>query len=1086
MPNFITAKPLKNISSASNEFGRRVPPNSKASDNHNGIDFPIASGSDVYAANTGIVTTISKDPNSPSGKFIIVTSYDAQGNKIGSTSYSHLSEHAEISDGNGGFRPIKEGDKVEAGDFIALSGDTGTGSSGPHLHFVVRDGNGNLLNPRTLLAESFPNEFPTTLVSGNFGLELDASGDRRSNQLINNNNSGKQRRHIMDGGAGFDTYTVGFGDTIEDPDGNGRIFIKTGKIGKKGEEETIELIGEATKIKDRNGNLIQDRWVVRSSGFELGRVGNDLRIAKGAVNPLTADPSKVITIKNFPFEKEQAFGITLGKEPVEIEETINLDTTQQNIPEVPNPDVTNVMASLIIAVPNRPDHFITLFQAERDSGRNEYLYYNSFRFTEIRTFNSTGQVVERQTLTETSIETSNGITTFKTASEINSAQFYASYIMDNGDIAMAYSTAKYYYDPLTDQDLQNPNVVNQKYRGQKSSLHIVIIDKDGKVIANNVIDEVESDRGSEYYVDNIFYDKISQKHYVLFFNGFYSADGLLQGLAFSKQGQRIGNVDSDVAQRFYSPDPNMVEQFNDKDLLRSPDKAVFYHYDLVELPEIPTPGIDNPGTYYFNLAYGFKIISPKYANQALEDVPTYVPILPGEIISENDLPEGPVIIAFQDPKNDQFGSFVVSDGASGNRKIGVIGGFGKLDLSRLHLQGDVRQLAGSTEDYREKFLSAAEFGIGHGGIDGFKQAMRYGTLGAESKGNSLQERRQQRRKELQERRQQLQERMQARGSSNLRGNVGAFQSSGYIPEDDEREEVMGGNEESSGRMRYSQQERKEFEEKEGGQFFQRLQQSQQNLQQIEEDGGDDGYEEPTEEELAEIERILAGQRQGFGSTMVFLPDGQQVTLPTVSLEEFNNGSAVYVEGSGGETPFPFNPPAEVPDSTPEPTGLPTPQPTDAPNPNSGGGQNLTIYGLAGGALLLVGAGVAYFYKKYFGQERAADQGRDQRQEPAQGDIEMQQRQQAEQKTEYDEDLKAREDVETPDDPDLENPQTRNSATSTAPLPQIPQPKDNRRDEDDEISEESEQEDGSPRSSIKGTRSRRLSGSQNNNLVLYKF
>ena len=55
------------------------------------------------------------------------------------TIYMHLSEFK-----------VKEGEKVAAGQLIALSGGTGR-STAPHLHFAVR-WRGEYLNPATLLA----------------------------------------------------------------------------------------------------------------------------------------------------------------------------------------------------------------------------------------------------------------------------------------------------------------------------------------------------------------------------------------------------------------------------------------------------------------------------------------------------------------------------------------------------------------------------------------------------------------------------------------------------------------------------------------------------------------------------------------------------------------------------------------------------------------------------------------------------------------------------------------------------------------------------------------------------------------------
>jgi murein DD-endopeptidase MepM/ murein hydrolase activator NlpD len=89
---------------------------------HNGIDLGVPEGSPVLATGNATVRVINADPTVPSGIFVILDHSDGK-----ETSYSHLSEVL-----------VRRGEKVTKGDLIALSGNTG-GSTGPHLHWVVRD-----------------------------------------------------------------------------------------------------------------------------------------------------------------------------------------------------------------------------------------------------------------------------------------------------------------------------------------------------------------------------------------------------------------------------------------------------------------------------------------------------------------------------------------------------------------------------------------------------------------------------------------------------------------------------------------------------------------------------------------------------------------------------------------------------------------------------------------------------------------------------------------------------------------------------------------------------------------------------------
>ena len=103
-----------------------------ASSNHKGIDFSSKGkvGEKIYAAKSGKVIT-----SSPNYGIIDIMHPDGT-----TTRYMHLSE-----------RFPKVGTEVSAGDVIGLSG--GVGSNGkqnaykPHLHFEIRDPNGNRLDP---------------------------------------------------------------------------------------------------------------------------------------------------------------------------------------------------------------------------------------------------------------------------------------------------------------------------------------------------------------------------------------------------------------------------------------------------------------------------------------------------------------------------------------------------------------------------------------------------------------------------------------------------------------------------------------------------------------------------------------------------------------------------------------------------------------------------------------------------------------------------------------------------------------------------------------------------------------------------
>ena len=107
-------------------------PNYSSGGYHGGIDFPVRTGSNVYAAASGTVILV-KYLNYSYGRYIIIDHGDGL-----STLYAH---NSSIS--------VSVGDKVSRGQVIAHSGSTGN-STGPHCHFEVRV-NGSRVNPNNYL-----------------------------------------------------------------------------------------------------------------------------------------------------------------------------------------------------------------------------------------------------------------------------------------------------------------------------------------------------------------------------------------------------------------------------------------------------------------------------------------------------------------------------------------------------------------------------------------------------------------------------------------------------------------------------------------------------------------------------------------------------------------------------------------------------------------------------------------------------------------------------------------------------------------------------------------------------------------------
>lgn len=130
LPNISPVNALYNSSS----FGYRIDPFSGHKAFHEGLDFMANTGTPIYAAARGIVSTAEQTPDY--GKIVKID----HGSGI-ETRYAHTS-----------LLVVKAGERVEKGQKIAEVGSTGR-STGPHLHYEIRF-NGNPLDPRKYLKSS--------------------------------------------------------------------------------------------------------------------------------------------------------------------------------------------------------------------------------------------------------------------------------------------------------------------------------------------------------------------------------------------------------------------------------------------------------------------------------------------------------------------------------------------------------------------------------------------------------------------------------------------------------------------------------------------------------------------------------------------------------------------------------------------------------------------------------------------------------------------------------------------------------------------------------------------------------------------
>lgn len=122
------AHPLAGVGRVSSDYGMRTHPILGGRRMHAGIDLAAPAGTSVQSMTAGLVSI------SPSGD---VTIKQGDGS---STTYRHVVAN------------VADGARVAAGQVIAQLRARDPRSTGPHLHFEARDKDGNLMDPKSLLA----------------------------------------------------------------------------------------------------------------------------------------------------------------------------------------------------------------------------------------------------------------------------------------------------------------------------------------------------------------------------------------------------------------------------------------------------------------------------------------------------------------------------------------------------------------------------------------------------------------------------------------------------------------------------------------------------------------------------------------------------------------------------------------------------------------------------------------------------------------------------------------------------------------------------------------------------------------------
>lgn len=127
-------------------FGMRQDPmDSSKQQMHKGIDIRTRQDNVLATEDKGKIVAVNQNSNSTGGKSVTVEYQRENGDKV-QLSYLHLSSI-----------DVKVGDEVNAGEKLGVTGNTGTRTTGEHLHLSVKqiavDGTMRDLDPAAYLAE---------------------------------------------------------------------------------------------------------------------------------------------------------------------------------------------------------------------------------------------------------------------------------------------------------------------------------------------------------------------------------------------------------------------------------------------------------------------------------------------------------------------------------------------------------------------------------------------------------------------------------------------------------------------------------------------------------------------------------------------------------------------------------------------------------------------------------------------------------------------------------------------------------------------------------------------------------------------
>lgn len=269
------------------KYGNRADPiNHGKTQFHQGIDIKTHSDPVLATENGGKVVKVNNATNTGGGKTVVVE-YDRKDGTKTQCVYMHLSS---IS--------VKVGDTVNAGDRLGISGNTGTRTTGEHLHFGVRnvnaEGKQEYVNPAAYIAEisAHGNIRTQALYNGKDLLASYTASNGQKNEEINLSAEDWTKKLLASEDAGLGMGLGGFG-------GNGGLLemaftlfstliaLATQVEGKTQEEKMqmatdavlnrqIDLSAMTPTLKSSSIHVLENGKMILQTDSGTGKVNHEL------------------------------------------------------------------------------------------------------------------------------------------------------------------------------------------------------------------------------------------------------------------------------------------------------------------------------------------------------------------------------------------------------------------------------------------------------------------------------------------------------------------------------------------------------------------------------------------------------------------------------------------------------------------------------------------------------------------------------------------------------------------------------------------------------------------------------------------